>query len=129
MMRVVDGQWRLGMSRALTSPRWLSAGVSDVADTFIWRLHGDGTDLPPPPLPADRFNSVWTGGAGYAMVVATDGIWGVLSNEDAARHLASCWGKGLDAGATAEMLCARATAGGSSDNMSLVVYFFDRPLS
>jgi hypothetical protein len=76
----VAGDWRLTVPRALTSTMWRNAAVSDAADAYCWQL------------PAGR--GLGYRAPGYALVVASDGIWGTLASSDAARLMGQHWHAG-----------------------------------
>ena len=130
-MRIKAGPWRLAVARALTSPGWLRAGVSSEPDLYTWRLDGgegsEGSSGEELPGAARRGAASGLSAPGFALVVASDGVWGALSNADAARLVAGCWGRGAGAQAAAEALCCRAGERGSADNLSACVVYLGRP--
>ncbi len=117
-MRIVDGKWRLAVARALTSPRWLKAGVSDKPDAYTWLL--------PDEAQIKNDGRAIGGGAGYVLVVASDGVWGTMSSGDVARSIALSWARGDSAAAAAASICDRALRLGSSDNVSAACVYIAR---
>jgi len=108
-IRVLAGDWRLAVPRALTSKMWRQAGVSDAADVYCWRLFADSNDgdgesashLQDASGSSTDNSGLPTSGnycaPGYALVVASDGVWGTLAASDAARLVGQYWGKGGEA--------------------------------
>eukprot|EP00616_Rhizochromulina_sp_CCMP1243_P000389 CAMPEP_0118967510 /NCGR_PEP_ID=MMETSP1173-20130426/4882_1 /TAXON_ID=1034831 /ORGANISM="Rhizochromulina marina cf, Strain CCMP1243" /LENGTH=901 /DNA_ID=CAMNT_0006916495 /DNA_START=316 /DNA_END=3021 /DNA_ORIENTATION=+ len=104
--RLVLGEWRLALPRAMTHRDWLGAGVSDTADLYSWPLHLSG-------------DHAYQG----TLVIASDGVWGSLSREEAAVAVSQCRKEGYSAKDTAKRLCQIAEKQGSKDNMGAVVWF------
>lgn len=70
---------------------------------------------------------VTQGGQGYALIIASDGLWDVVSNYEAARLVqdqSEGWGRG-DANAAAQMLVKEALKRGSTDNVTATVVFIN----
>ena len=55
-----DGEWRVAVARSLGGSEWKSGGISDVADVSTFRLDPSSHSF---------------------LVLASDGIWGVLDEE------------------------------------------------
>ena len=67
------------------------------------------------------------GGQGYALIIASDGLWDVVSNYEAARLVqdhTEGWAAG-DANASAQMLVQEALKRGSTDNVTATVVFIN----
>ena len=96
-IRIVAGDWRLAVPRALTSKMWRQAGVSDAADVYCWQLFAESQDTP-----SSQHNGNYRA-PGYALVVASDGVWGTLAASDAARLVGQYWGKGGEKSACASL--------------------------
>lgn len=111
VMRIVKGDWRLAVARAMTSASWLRSGVSNEADAYTW------TDL--------ACDDAGGEGPSHALIVATDGVWNSVSTKDAARLVAE-WSSvegGISAELAAKMLCDEAMRRGGNDNRAAVVVF------
>mmetsp|Transcript_44492 Transcript_44492/g.75690 ORF Transcript_44492/g.75690 Transcript_44492/m.75690 type:complete len:410 (-) Transcript_44492:198-1427(-) len=115
--RRTGDSWKLAVARALTSKIWLNAGVSNEADLYEWKLSG---------LMPEAINGV----AGFCLVVASDGIWGTVGKDDAARAVGDAWRNGYGGSDTARHLCETAASFGSSDNIcSVVIHFTAQEIS
>jgi len=60
-----------------------------------------------------------------ALVLACDGLFEVMSNEEVGREVIRMRGEGYMAGDTAKNLCGQALKKGSYDNLSVVVIYLD----
>ena len=101
----------------MTSKSWLKAGVSDEAEVYVWDDFRCTAEDP---------NRHGAQSPSHALIVASDGIWGKVSNEDAARLLTS-WQRelGVPAAVAAEMLCNEAMRRGANDNRAAAVVYID----
>ena len=104
---------------------WVGGGVSNAADTYTWAL-----DEPTTTTPAAVGVSAgdWVGrpgpcAPGPSLVVASDGVWGVLSNEDVTGLVARHRVKKLGATVVSEAIVAAAQKAGGRDNLSVVVVY------
>jgi len=118
--RVKIGEWRLAVPRCLGDREWAEGGVSNAADTYTWALDDE------PPSPADVDADGRTGqlcAPGPSLVVATDGVWGVLTNEDVTRLVSRQRMKQAGAAATSDAIIAAAQKAGGRDNLCAVVVY------
>ena len=60
-----------------------------------------------------------------ALVLACDGLFEVMSNEEVGREVVRMRGEGYNAGDIAKNLCGQALKKGSYDNLSVVVVYLD----
>lgn len=106
---------------------WVGGGVSNAADTYTWALNEPTTTTPTPAAVGGS-----AGGSvgrpslrapGPSLVVASDGVWGVLSNEDVTGLVARHRVKKLGATAVSEAIVAAAQKAGGRDNLSVVVVY------
>ena len=105
-MRVGDYQYAL--CRSLEGSYVTSKGIVSDPDVTTLNL---GTSL------ANRQNC--------ALVLACDGLFEVMSNEEVGREVARMRGEGYAAGDAAKNLCGQALKKGSYDNLSVVVVYLD----
>lgn len=96
--RVVADSWRVAVSRALGGRPWLSAAIAPVADAALFRRPSNLA----------------------ALLLASDGLFGVFSSREAALYVAArrIFRPEDDAAQIAAHLCARAAALGSTDDVS-----------
>ena len=90
-------------------------GVSSDADVYSWSLDEEG-------------RSGGQGGPhapGPSLILATDGVWGVMSNEDVTRLVARARTQGVSSAAASEAICSAAQRAGGRDNLSVVVVFLE----
>jgi serine/threonine protein phosphatase PrpC len=97
--------FRVAVARALGGSEWLAGRISNAADVTTLRLPSDAS----------------------AVVVATDGLWGVLDgiggSEEAARRVEEARRAGCSAGEAAQQLGALAKRMGSDDNCAVLVLY------
>ena len=103
--RVLADQWAVAVPRALGGKVWRAAGIS----------------------PAPDVATLACGGAD-GLVLASDGLWDVLSSDDAAAFVRAnrLFRPERSAAQVAAALASRAAALGSTDDVSVVCVFFDR---
>ena len=103
--RVLADQWAVAVPRALGGAVWRAAGISPAPD--VATLGCDGAD---------------------GLVLASDGLWDVLSSDDAAAFVRAnrLFRPERSAAQVAAALASRAAALGSTDDVSVVCVFFDR---
>ena len=99
------GTWQVAVSRALGGSEWADGGISNAADVRVTSVGED--DL-----------------VGGCLVLASDGIWGVLSSEDVMRRVVAARAAGKMSGDIAEGLIRCAEQQGGTDNTSCVVIIF-----
>ena len=103
--RVLADQWAVAVPRALGGKVWRAAGISPAPDVAT--------------LPC---------GGADGLVLASDGLWDVLSSDDAAAFVRAnrLFRPERSAAQVAAALASRAAALGSTDDVSVVCVFFDR---
>ena len=103
--RVLADQWAVAVPRALGGKVWRAAGISPAPD--VATLSCGGAD---------------------GLVLASDGLWDVLSSDDAAAFVRAnrLFRPERSAAQVAAALASRAAALGSTDDVSVVCVFFDR---
>jgi len=103
--RVLADQWGVSVPRALGGTVWRAAGISPAPDVASFPCEdADG------------------------LVLASDGLWDVMSSDDAAAFLRAnrLFRPDRSAAQVAASLASRAAALGSTDDVSVVCVFFDR---
>ena len=108
-----SGLWQVAVARALGGSEWRGGGITNVAETSILRL--------------DRSHRF--------LVLASDGVWGVLDEESAegaaarsegvAWRVAAARAEGTCAGAIAEGIIRLCEREGGTDNASCVVLLLE----
>ena len=103
--RVLADQWAVAVPRALGGEVWRAAGISPAPD--VATLSCGGAD---------------------GLVLASDGLWDVLSSDDAAAFVRAnrLFRPERSAAQVAAALASRAAVLGSTDDVSVVCVFFDR---
>jgi len=111
--RVVAGDWRVQVPRALGGRGWRDAGIVPVADvaTLDDALFG---------RPAGRPRR-------FGLILASDGLWDVLSSDEAALYVRSrrVFRPHEDAATIASHLAARAAALGGADDISVALILLE----
>ena len=93
----------LAMSRSFGDHIFKQIGVTAVPDIYTWPLQQ-----------GDKF-----------LVLATDGLWDVMSNEQVGNFVGWCCEIGQNAQLISEILCRQARELGSSDDITVVVVLFE----
>jgi serine/threonine protein phosphatase PrpC/serine/threonine protein kinase len=106
--RIKVGDFTYGLARSLEGSFTTSKGI--VSDPDISAI--DLTDMV-----AERENC--------CIVLATDGLFEVIDNEECGRDVIKLREEGLDASEAAKQLCRMAVEKGSPDNVSVVVIYVD----
>jgi serine/threonine protein phosphatase PrpC len=100
---ISQGNDSLAMSRSFGDSDFKRIGVHAVPDIYTWQLQQ-----------GDKF-----------LVLATDGLWDAMSNEEVGRFVGWCRDVGQNAQLISETLCRRARELGSSDDITVFVVLFD----
>ena len=120
LSRVVAGNWRVAVPRALGGGAWRRAKISAAADVASFPLGGDS---------AEEGGGRSLAASVDAVVIASDGVWDVLSSDDVAafvraRRVFRPSDSAPDAIAAA--LAERAVHLGSTDDCSVAVLLLER---
>ena len=102
------GDYRYAVSRSLEGPLATSKGIVS---------HPDVTEVDLPSMLADR--------SGAVVVLASDGMFDVMDNEQVGRLALRMREKGMAANDVARSLCETAIEKGTSDNVSAVVVYVE----
>ena len=106
--RIKVGDFQYGLARSLEGSFTTSKGIVSDPDVSIVNLSE---------MLAERELA--------CIILASDGLFEVIDNEEAGRNTIKCREEGLEANLAAKQLCMKAIDKGSPDNVSVVVVYLD----
>ena len=106
--RIKVGDFTYGLARSLEGSFTTSKGIVSDPDVYAVNL----TDMI-----AEREQA--------SIIIATDGLFEVIDNEECCRYVVKCREEGLEASMAAKQLTKMAIDKGSPDNVSVVVVYID----
>ena len=115
----------LAVSRSIGDPDYKGFTPGEKVDAYFnWPENHDQVFFADLVIPDPEFQSCDITHQDEFLVIASDGLWDVVSGEEAVSRISQCFASGMSPTATAEELCDLAIKLGSSDNVTIVIVTF-----
>jgi serine/threonine protein phosphatase PrpC len=115
----------LAVSRSIGDPDYKGFVSGKKVDAYFnWPDNHDQIFYADLVIPDPEFQSCDIASSDEFLVIASDGLWDVVSGDEAISRISHCFASGMSPTATAEELCDLAIKLGSSDNVTIVIVAF-----
>jgi serine/threonine protein phosphatase PrpC len=120
----------LAVSRSIGDPDYKSFTPGEKVDAFfLWPEGHDQVFLADLVIPIPECKVFDISPADEFVILASDGLWDVLSSQEAVAETRAAFEEGKTPSEAAELLCEKALKLGSSDNVTVVIVQFVHPRS